>query len=224
MLELWSTTVGEYIWGDAPAHNPRLAADILSHATRLDADRQGKTYPELTHIFEEGRFAALDIRPSFSDSFWQFLCAAVSDYLGRLRPGRYEVHPEHITSIWPNVNHEGQYHRPHRHNAVDHVLAGTYYVQVPPLVKEGEGALSLLDPRNGIGGSNTYRWFFNDGEVRLKPEPGYLVLFPPHVLHYVAPHDSEVPRISISFNVTIGVVEGMRRQSAARFAPTGDPA
>jgi hypothetical protein len=207
MLEPWRTIIGEYVWPEATEQNPHLAAAILRQDAASARRGQGVTYPQLTHAFEDGGYQAVDVRPVLPESFWSFTCAAVADYLRCQRDGDYQVGPEHIDAIWPNVSRRGEYHRPHRHGAFDTIAVGTYYVQAPPSGPAGEGALSLIDPRSTLGGSNVYRQFYNDGEIRLPPLPGLLVVFPPHLLHYVAPHVHETPRISISFNVNIAVLK-----------------
>jgi hypothetical protein len=203
VLVLWHTIVGEYVWNDAEAHNERLARRMLEIHREAPARGQGRTYPLLTHLFEDEGFDAIDIRGDLDDGLWSFICDAVGDYMNTVRRGRYRVRREHVTSIWPNVSCRGEYHRPHRHNSVEHVVVGTYYVQVPRFASRDEGSLGLVDPRNTLGGSNDYRRFYQEGEIRIPPRAGQLVLFPPHLLHYVAPHESSEPRISISFNVSI---------------------
>lgn len=215
MLELWKTVVGEYEWAMAAAHNEGIARAITRTCEEVGVSGQGSTYPKLTHVFEERRYDAIDIRPALPLPFWAFLCVAIQDYLSALAPGEYDVLPDSITSLWPNINRRGEYHRPHRHNAIEHAVVGTYYVQVPPNATQEDGTLTLLDPRNTVGGSNRYRRLHGECDVRLAPRPGYLVLFPPHVMHYVTPHASDVPRISISFNVGIDALDSRRPHSAA---------
>ena len=45
-------------------------------------------------------------------------------------------------------------------------------------------------------------------KVQIKPMPGWLVLFPPFVRHYVTPHLSNQPRISVAFNVLSSAIIG----------------
>lgn len=217
MLSLWSTPVGEYLFPAAERVNPELGRRVLSLYEATGAFGQGRAYPEFTHRFESGSFDEIDIRPHLGDELWAFLCAAVCDYLQSVRDGDYAVERRHFGSIWPNVSLRGEFHRPHRHNPLEHLVVGTYYVAVPGPSGRGAGALSLMDARASIGGSAMYRRFYSEGEVCLEPSPGYLVLFPPHVYHYVSPHASDEARISISFNVGLDVLGQHATCDARRF-------
>jgi hypothetical protein len=49
------------------------------------------------------------------------------------------------------------------------------------------------------------------------------VLFPPHIMHYVAPHQSDESRISLSFNVHAQVLRAAERRTASSSAaPTSN--
>jgi uncharacterized protein (TIGR02466 family) len=203
VLTLWSTPVGEYSWPGSGEKNAELRREILALYEARGVSGQGRSYPEFTHHFERTSYAGIDIRGALGDDLWAFLCAAVADYLQSVQGSRYSIEQRHFSALWPNVSQRGEFHRPHRHNPIEHIVVGTYYVAVPPDGGGREGSLSLMDPRGSIGGTSAYRRFYSEGEICLQPTPGYLVLFPPHVYHYVAPHTSAQARISISFNVTI---------------------
>lgn len=210
----WHTVIGEYVLSDASSLNTALARSIIGIYDELGARAQGPAYPMLTHVFRERGFAALDVRPYLDSRLREFLRTSVSEYLSLVTRRPIDVSDEHITSIWPNVSQAGQLHRPHRHDCTEHVLVGTYFVAAPPPAR-GEGALCLLDPRGIVGGSAEYRRLYNEGEVSFAPEPGKLILFPPHIMHYVAPHTSDVPRISMSFNISAKVLHTPARAGSA---------
>lgn len=214
MFIQWHTVIGEYVLPEAGSLNAELARNILGMYDELDARAQGPAYPMITHIFRERGFAALDVRPHLAGRLREFLRASVSEYLSLVTRRSIEVEDEHVTSIWPNVSQAGQLHRPHRHDCTEHVLVGTYFVAAPPEAR-GEGALCLLDPRGILGGSAEYRRLYNEGEICFAPEPGKLILFPPHIMHYVAPHTSEVSRISLSFNISAKVLDTRARAGGA---------
>lgn len=216
MLTAWNTLIGEYLRSESERENAELERQILALYEAKGLFGQGRAYPMFTHGFEAGSFAAIDIRPALGGELWDFLCNAVADYLRDVGGGHFSVDRGHFTGLWPNVNQRGEFHRPHRHNPVEHLVVGTYYVSVPPSVDGREGALSLMDPRGSIGGSPAYRRFYSEGEICLQPAPGYLVLFPPHLFHYVSPHTSAQPRVSISFNVSIDVLSTAVGRDAAR--------
>lgn len=96
---------------------------------------------------------------------------------------------------WVNLHERGGFNRVHLHEG--RLLSGVFYLQAP----EGSGRLTFRDPRPGVlhspfkgGGSNAH------SDIQLMPEAGLAVLFPHWLDHYVEPHDSDTPRIAISFN------------------------
>ena len=100
---------------------------------------------------------------------------------------------------WINLHDRGGFNFLHVHEGC--LLSGCFYLSVP----EGSGKLVFRDPRPGVihgyikgAVPNGY------SDIRLAPEAGLLVLFPCWMEHFVEPHESDEPRISISFNaVTI---------------------
>ena len=110
--------------------------------------------------------------------------------------GQMAVHnPDFEIESWINIHDRGGFNFQHMHEGS--LLSGVFYLQVPP----GSGSLVLRDPRPGVVGSwlkgnepNAY------SDIHLHPETGLLVLFPHWLEHYVEPHDSDVPRVAISFN------------------------
>lgn len=213
MFIQWHTVIGEYVLSDAGSLNGALAREIIGMYDELNAKGQGPAYPMMTHIFRERGFAALDVRRHLASRLRDFIRASASEYLSLVTREPIEVLDEHITSIWPNVSRAGQLHRPHRHDCTEHVLVGTYFVAAPPPA-QGEGALCLMDPRGIVGGSAEYRRLYNEGEVSFAPEPGKLILFPPHIMHYVAPHTSDVLRLSLSFNISAKVLHASARPAS----------
>jgi uncharacterized protein (TIGR02466 family) len=96
---------------------------------------------------------------------------------------------------WINIHDRGGFNFLHMHE--QSLLSGTFYLQVP----EGSGALVFRDPRPHVVGSFVKGSVPNGHtDVSLKPEPGLAVLFPAWLEHFVEPHASDTPRISIPFN------------------------
>jgi len=96
---------------------------------------------------------------------------------------------------WINIHDRGGFNFLHLHDGT--MLSGVFYLQAP----EGSGRLTFRDPRPGVlhspfkgAGVNAHN------EIQLTPEAGLAVLFPNWLEHYVEPHDSDTPRIAISFN------------------------
>jgi len=79
--------------------------------------------------------------------------------------------------LWLNINYPGSYNAPHKHKGA--FGSGVFYVKTP----KGSGNL-----------------IFPSINKEIKPKPGMMVLFDPHVLHGVAPNFSDDVRISFAFN------------------------
>ena len=92
--------------------------------------------------------------------------------------------------MWAAIHDSCMAHMPHTHpNAT---VSGVYYVNVP----EGSGDLFFEDPRGALPP-------FGNRHI-VKPQAGKILLFPPWLVHGVAPScgvSSDNPRISLSFNV-----------------------
>lgn len=90
---------------------------------------------------------------------------------------------------WASVHEGCSVHVPHVHENT--AISGVFYVSVPV----GSGALLLNDPRGG-------RPPFHRNQISHVPLAGELVLFPPWLVHSVAPScHASGPRVSLSFNI-----------------------
>jgi len=96
---------------------------------------------------------------------------------------------------WINLHDRGGFNFLHLHEGS--LLSGSFYLQVPP----GSGEFVFRDPRPGvIHGSVKGAVPNGHSDVHLTPGAGLLVLFPCWMEHYVEPHDSDEPRITLAFN------------------------
>ena len=121
--------------------------------------------------------------------------AAVAAVLAHLRIGNRDVL---ITGCWANVNSPGAVHGMHAHP--NNYLSGVYYVQV----QDGADTINFHDPRAQTGVIRpgvTELTAYNTDQVVMAISTGTLIVFPAWLLHSVAANQSELPRISISFNV-----------------------
>ncbi len=82
---------------------------------------------------------------------------------------------------WLNAMAPGQRTSEHSHEENDELLSAVYFVVTPP---ESGDLLFYDDPF----------------EIRVTPEPGMLLLFPPGLAHAVEENRSEGLRLSIAFN------------------------
>ena len=99
-----------------------------------------------------------------------------------------------VTNVWANMLKKGEYHFLHSHN--EHTMSGAYYLQVP----ENSGQIYFRDPR-----PQTNSWtqkFIDNGNMRFyTPKEGDLYLFPSFLDHGTTPHNNEIERVMISFDL-----------------------
>jgi uncharacterized protein (TIGR02466 family) len=96
---------------------------------------------------------------------------------------------------WVNLHDRGGFNFLHVHEGS--LLSGSFYLQVPP----GSGRFVFRDPRPGVVHGYVKGAVPNGySDIQLTPEAGLMVLFPCWMEHYVEPHDSDQPRITIAFN------------------------
>ncbi|MBS0381339.1 MAG: hypothetical protein JSR56_02810 [Proteobacteria bacterium] len=100
---------------------------------------------------------------------------------------------------WVNLHDRGGFNFLHVHEGS--LLSGSFYLQVPP----GSGRFVFRDPRPGVVHGYVKGAVPNGySDIHLTPEAGLLVLFPCWMEHFVEPHNSDVPRITIAFNAIAG--------------------
>jgi uncharacterized protein (TIGR02466 family) len=96
---------------------------------------------------------------------------------------------------WVNLHDRGGFNFLHMHEAS--LLSGSFYLKVPP----GSGAFVFRDPRPGVLHGAVKGGVPNGhADVHLTPSAGLLILFPCWMEHYVEPHGSDEPRITLAFN------------------------
>ncbi len=100
----------------------------------------------------------------------------------------------HLQS-WINLHDRGGFNFLHVHEGS--LLSGSFYLKVPP----GSGKFVFRDPRPGVIHGYVKGAVPNGySDIQLAPDAGLLVLFPCWMEHYVEPHNSDEPRITIAFN------------------------
>jgi uncharacterized protein (TIGR02466 family) len=96
---------------------------------------------------------------------------------------------------WINLHDRGGFNFLHMHEGS--LLSGSFYISVPP----GSGQFVFRDPRPGVITGSIKGGVPNGHvDVHLTPNAGLLVLFPSWMEHYVEPHESDEPRITLAFN------------------------
>jgi uncharacterized protein (TIGR02466 family) len=142
--------------------------------------RQGWNSEDMA-VLERQDFAAMK----------QAIRAACASALGEM--GRSKM----VFSLqsWINMHDRGGFNFLHMHEGA--LLSGSFYLSVPP----GSGQFVFRDPRPGVIHGSVKGGVPNGhGDIHLTPSAGLLVLFPCWMEHYVEPHDSDAPRITIAFN------------------------
>ncbi len=106
--------------------------------------------------------------------------------------------PFHLQS-WINLHDRGGFNFLHVHEGS--LLSGSFYLKVPP----GSGKFAFRDPRPGVIHGYVKGAVPNGySDIKLTPDAGLLVLFPCWMEHFVEPHNSDEPRITIAFNAIQG--------------------
>ena len=107
-------------------------------------------------------------------------------------------------SAWININKGASYNAPHDHPG--NLWSAVLYVKVPSGLTGNQGQLEFLDPRNSVmntAGTIPELQQYFASSVKVKPEPGMLVMFPSFLKHWVYPHESPEDRISIAVNMRL---------------------
>lgn len=109
----------------------------------------------------------------------------------------------YLTSLWANINDFGAWNAPHAHLPCE--WSGCVYIDVnetPAPSENGihDGDIMFFDP---VPAGYPYR---PASTVSYTPKNGTLYLFPGYLMHMVAPHYEDKPRISMAFNFRLGDV------------------
>lgn len=102
-----------------------------------------------------------------------------------------------LGSYWANVLDAHGWNAPHHH--LPQHWSGVYYVQVPEVGTVAEdlrGRIEFLNP-------NVNQATFGSGSFAYAPREGLTLLFPSSLVHFVHPHTSGEPRITIAYNFNV---------------------
>ncbi len=122
---------------------------------------------------------------------------AVAD---RFEALRYRPATLAITGFWGNVNRPGYQHMAHAHS--NNFISGVYYVTAP----ESGGGIVFQDPRKQfqvLVPTIAEITDMNSTAVRLPAVEGQMLLFPSWLEHFTETNRSDVPRVSIAFNLML---------------------
>jgi len=109
--------------------------------------------------------------------------------------------PIYLSSMWGNINNYGDWNLPHNHFPCE--WSGCVYIDVSKQEKVAingvaPGDILFMDPLP-LG-----EHYLRKPTVGHTPVNGKIFIFPGYLLHMVAPHYEQDPRISIAFNFRLG--------------------
>jgi len=99
-----------------------------------------------------------------------------------------------IKECWVNIAKKGDYQEEHNHS--NNMLSGVIYIEV----NNKSGGFQFINPLTSesilLGNPNNFGYLYN-----ITPQPGMILLFPGWMNHRALPNESDIDRISISFNI-----------------------
>lgn len=107
-----------------------------------------------------------------------------------------------LTQSWSTVNKKGSFH--HKHTHPNAFISMVYYVDCEPDSLNGD--IVFLEERSSIQKGFNFNFKikkhneFNSREFSFRTKPGFIVLFPGHLLHYSTEHRGDKDRIIIGAN------------------------
>jgi uncharacterized protein (TIGR02466 family) len=100
---------------------------------------------------------------------------------------------------WANVNERGDWNEAHIHPNCP--WSGVYYVATDTSAEAG-GELRFTDPRaQALMLAHPLNPFHATNNLRIRPQPGMMVVFPSFLYHAVEIYNGAGPRISIAMNL-----------------------
>ena len=102
----------------------------------------------------------------------------------------------YVTDWWLNINGKGNGNNKHVHSGSD--LSAVWYIT------DNEGLLIFEDPLVFSRAAITKLIFGSTTLQQFKAKAGDLVIFPSDCPHHVEDHILDTPRISVSFNISLG--------------------
>jgi len=110
---------------------------------------------------------------------------------------------------WANVSRANDFNAIHYHGGF---WSGVYYVSVGNDIGDGaDGSIVFRNPTAAsmiaglIQAPALLKRCFSS-ELNIRPTPGLLLVFPSWLEHWVRPHRSQQPRISVAFNVSFNAL------------------
>lgn len=180
IFDLFPTAVGSY----------DLGRDFTDAELSLIESLDTKINSGGNHVSLESRILE---KPEMTD-LKQWLVASLDDYFNTVYCPKNQVTVK-ITQSWCNFSRRGQMH--HKHYHPNSFISGVLYIQATAdsdrIYFHRDDRRELKTPKKQFNPWNSDTWW-------LESVTGRLYLFPSYVSHKVEPVESDLMRISLSFN------------------------
>jgi uncharacterized protein (TIGR02466 family) len=197
---VFPTLIARGSLNNASTLNQTLRKEIKSFSSR---DRMGKEWSKENYRGGYTSYASLNDLHRRAPVFMEFAETMQPnvDAFGRAQGWELRGLRLEMTDCWMNIMTKNVHHSLHLHP--HSVISGTYYVSTP----RGSVALKLEDPRMSfyMNAPTRSRRVRKDNPLyyEVAPISGSFVLFESWVRHEVPPNQSQLPRISLSFNYSL---------------------
>ncbi len=199
---------------DLPEARQHKAA-LIDAVLQLEADgHEPRNFPEMAWTGDLHGVERIHRDPRFSWVIEQ-VEAHTLNYLDQLGVDLEKIEL-YIQRGWPVISRHQQEVGAHCHNT-SHISA-VYYLSVPNSGSDESGCLVFFDHARpnevspGLGSENTdiiATWNeLNQDQAMYEPVEGRLLLFPSKQRHAVTLNHTEIPRISLSFDIVMTAIAG----------------
>jgi len=175
-----TTYLGIYHYKDYKQENPKILKRILELSKTIPSHDRSTVagWQSNTEFYKEPCVANLG----------NFVNASIDDYIAKTSKVA-KADSFAIVDLWANVCPKYSYHSRHNHPNSD--ISGAYYVKVP----DSAPNLVFINPHG------FFRHFrLGEGDARVTPEEGMLVLFDSGLEHEVEQNTSNESRVALSIN------------------------
>ena len=104
-----------------------------------------------------------------------------------------------ILQCWININRKGHLNLPHRHPNTD--FAGVYFIKTDSNTPIGFRNPDLM-LQQYVYKYTDFHPYNTDGHI-FYPQDNDFIMFPSHIEHWVDENKTDIPRISLAFNVKV---------------------
>ena len=199
-------------WGVPIFHSTLTVDELKFFQDQAETARRAKVSEERSlagnikeqYIGVKGRYRdqrIVDILSPHIINYIKYELSRLSDLNSFVKP-KYRKPVQSLDSIrfdlggpWFNFMKKGEFNPLHAHNGV---ISGILMIKVPEEI-DNEDELYSIDTNLRCPGY--VEWVCNDGSHQVRPKEGDIYLFDARLRHLVYPFQSDVERITSSFNV-----------------------